>query len=220
MNNKNTETLISKYPKIFKLITDPYQGPQLPISLFTFEHDDGWFNIIDLLCGQIQGHIDWKRKDRANALKFNRALRKAIDTGNKDALIKYFSPNSNPSDYLLKSIEDNIREKEFRTVPEKVNQVVAVQVKEKFGTLRFYYNGGSSYIHGLVAMAEAMSARTCESCGASATLSKGGWLKTMCQPCLDIREQRRKQELDEYNAQHQDTYKKLKENTDAGANGS
>lgn len=32
-----------------------------------------------------------------------------------------------------------------------------VQIKEKFGGLRFYYVGGDKYIEGLVAMAEAYS---------------------------------------------------------------
>lgn len=218
MNNKNTEALISKYPKIFKLITDPYQGPQLPISLFTFEHDNGWFNIIELLCGQIQGHINWKRKQRAIALKFNRALKRAL-AGNKDSLIKHFTSKSEPSDYTLRLIEETIEKGEYRNVPEKIRQVVAVQVKEKFGTLRFYYDGGDEYIHGLAAMAEAMSARTCESCGVPATQSKGGWIKTMCQLCIDTREQRRQQELAEYNAKHEDVYQKIKENTNVGANG-
>ena len=39
---------------------------------------------------------------------------------------------------------------------EVVRQVTLDQVKEKFGTLRFYYTGGDDYIRGLVAMAESM----------------------------------------------------------------
>lgn len=40
---------------------------------------------------------------------------------------------------------------------DSVPQVVAQQVKEKFGTLQFYYTGGDKYIRGLVTMAQAMS---------------------------------------------------------------
>jgi len=215
MKQELDELLCKKYPKIFK---DRYADMQTTAMCWGFEHDSGWFNIIDLLCGQIQGHIDWKRKERANALKFNRALKRAL-AGNKDSLIKYFSYKGKVSDYTMKSVEDAIKESTYRDVPKKICQVVASQVKEKFGTLRFYYNGGDEYIHGLAAMAEAMSARTCESCSAPATQSKGGWIKTMCQPCIDLREQRRQQELAAYNAQHEDVYQKMKENTDAGANG-
>ena len=54
-------------------------------------------------------------------------------------------------------------------MPELVEQVVAGQIKEKFGTLRFYYHGGDDYIRGLVSMADAMTSRVCEDCGAPGT---------------------------------------------------
>ena len=63
---------------------------------------------------------------------------------------------------------------------EVVPQVVLQQVKEKFGTLRFYYHGGDDYIHGLVAMAEAMTEITCEVCGAPGKDRPGGWIRTLC----------------------------------------
>lgn len=44
-------------------------------------------------------------------------------------------------------------------------QVVAVQVKEKWGGLRFYLRGGSAEQRGMISMAEAMSTRICEQCG-------------------------------------------------------
>jgi hypothetical protein len=63
---------------------------------------------------------------------------------------------------------------------EVVSQVVLDQVKEKFGTLRFYYTGGDDYIRGLVAMAESMSGVTCEECGKPGTSTGGGWIRTVC----------------------------------------
>ena len=206
MKQELDSLLCEKYPKIFK---DRYADMQTTAMCWGFEHGSGWFNIIDLLCGQIQGHIDWRRKQRARDLVFNRALKRAL-AGDKDSLIKYFSYEGKVSDYTTKSVENAIKEGTYRDVPEKIYQVVAVQVKEKFGTLRFYYNGGDEYIHGLAAMAEAMSARTCESCGAPAKSSGGGWITTMCQPCIDSKEERRQQALDEYNAKHEDVYQKMK----------
>lgn len=44
--------------------------------------------------------------------------------------------------------------------------VVALQVKEKFGTLRFRVRSSDELVHGLIRMAEALSARVCEACGA------------------------------------------------------
>jgi hypothetical protein len=69
----------------------------------------------------------------------------------------------------------------------QVPQVTLDQVKEKFGTLRFYYTGGDDYIRGLVSMAESMSAITCETCGNPGEQTRGGWIKTTCKPCENKR---------------------------------
>ena len=74
---------------------------------------------------------------------------------------------------------------------EVVSQVTLDQVKEKFGTLRFYYTGGDEYIHGLVAMAEAMSGVTCEGCGNVGERKGGGWIHTYCKSCEEKRERER-----------------------------
>jgi hypothetical protein len=84
---------------------------------------------------------------------------------------------------------------------EVVPQVTLDQVKEKFGTLRFYYTGGDDYIRGLVSMAESMSGVTCERCGAYAETNWpksenggiGGWVRTICKPCDEQREAERAQ---------------------------
>jgi len=54
------------------------------------------------------------------------------------------------------------------------------QIKEKFGGLRFYYDGGDEYISGMVAMAEVWASRTCEVCGDPGKSRSGGWIKTLC----------------------------------------
>jgi len=63
---------------------------------------------------------------------------------------------------------------------EVVHQVTLNQVKEKFGSLRFYYTGGDDYIDGMVTLAESMSGVTCEECGLPGTQTQGGWIKTAC----------------------------------------
>ena len=67
-----------------------------------------------------------------------------------------------------------------RPVREPVPQVVAEQVKEKYGTLRFYYRGGDDVIDGMVRMAEAMTAVTCDVCGVPGKLGGQGWISTRC----------------------------------------
>jgi hypothetical protein len=67
------------------------------------------------------------------------------------------------------------------------------QVKEKFGTLRFYYTGGDDYIRGMVSLAESLTGVTCESCGNVGERRGGGWVHTYCTPCEEARELARKQ---------------------------
>jgi hypothetical protein len=61
-----------------------------------------------------------------------------------------------------------------------VEQVIAVQIKEKFGGLRFYYDGGDDTIYGMVRMAESWASNHCEECGKPGTSRNGGWIKTLC----------------------------------------
>lgn len=67
----------------------------------------------------------------------------------------------------------------------KCKQVEAVQVKEKFGGLRFYFCGGDDYTHGLVSEAENMSYEVCEWCGSTKDVTQTtGWVVTLCPDCL------------------------------------
>ena len=66
----------------------------------------------------------------------------------------------------------------------------AAQVKEKFGTLRFYMTGGvTPEMNEEIHRAEALSARTCEKCGKPGKLVKiEGWLYTFCSRCKKVGE--------------------------------
>jgi hypothetical protein len=59
-------------------------------------------------------------------------------------------------------------------------QVVAVQVKEKFGGLRFCAVGSNDEQAGMIQLAETMSARLCEVCGNRGRLVRNGSIKTRC----------------------------------------
>ena len=55
------------------------------------------------------------------------------------------------------------------------------QVKEKFGGLRFYINGGSDEIYNKITEAEKLSHETCELCGEKGELrTKIRWFTTLC----------------------------------------
>ena len=61
--------------------------------------------------------------------------------------------------------------------------ICAAQVKEKFGTLRFYMNRSTPEIDGIISDAEYESSVTCERCGEPGKARKGSWIKTRCDKC-------------------------------------
>jgi hypothetical protein len=62
-----------------------------------------------------------------------------------------------------------------------VAPVTVDQIKEKFGGLRFYYEGGDDVVDGMVRMAEVWAELSCEECGKPGNRnSNGGWIKTLC----------------------------------------
>ena len=74
-----------------------------------------------------------------------------------------------------------------------IEQVVVEQIKEKFGGLRFYYQGGDDTIQGMVRMAEAWADRSCEECGKPGKSRGGGWIKTLCDEHEEQRQARYKE---------------------------
>jgi hypothetical protein len=59
-------------------------------------------------------------------------------------------------------------------------QVVATQVKEKFGALSFQTRGVNDEQEGMIGLAETMSARLCEVCGNRGKLIRAGWVRCRC----------------------------------------
>ena len=63
------------------------------------------------------------------------------------------------------------------------SETIAVQVKEKFGGLRYYVEGGTEAVWKAIEEAEALSERTCEWCGEPGKERGGGWIYTLCDAC-------------------------------------
>lgn len=67
-------------------------------------------------------------------------------------------------------------------------QIETVQVKEKFGGLRFYTNGGTNEQNGMISLAESLSFSICEDCGTTKDVSQTkGWIVTLCKKCYKKR---------------------------------
>ena len=63
----------------------------------------------------------------------------------------------------------------------KTEGVQIHQIKEKFGGLRFYTDGGESLgLRAAIDRAERQSYRVCEVCGEPGIKRLGGWIKTLC----------------------------------------
>lgn len=141
MKQELDEQLCAKYPKIFK---NRHGDMKETLMCWGFECGDGWYQIINSLCNNIQHYTDWQNENHAKGYK------------------------------------------QYKEVP----QVVAVQVKEKFGGLRFYYEGGDEKIDGMVRMAESWAYNTCEECGNLGKTRSGGWIRTLCDKHEEERQER------------------------------
>lgn len=56
MSPEKTKILQERYPKIFGL----KENSNEPYGLYGLECGDGWFDLIDTLCKNIQHHVNWK----------------------------------------------------------------------------------------------------------------------------------------------------------------
>jgi hypothetical protein len=192
MKQELDKLLCEKYPK---MMVNRNKNMQETCMCWGFDCGDGWFNILDQLMGNIQHHIDWKIKQRDGAIKYNDMAAQA-KAGNFDLFEE--TMKALPNDEYKEKRLGEIVAGDFRAVPESIPQVTLDQVKEKFGTLRFYYSGGDDYISGMVSLAESMSGVTCEGCGNPGESRGGGWIHTYCTPCEEARELARKKMDEEY----------------------
>lgn len=175
MKKELDSKLCETYPYMFR---ERHMSMTQTCMCWGFECGDGWYNIISALCSGIENHVNWKRKQRAQELQFNRALRRAIEAKDVGLMLK---PKYKDQKWHIEQCQCAFDKREFKELTPKVERVVVEQVKEKFGTLRFYYRGGDDVVFGMVYMAESMSALTCEKCGEPGkSSSDGGWVTTLC----------------------------------------
>jgi hypothetical protein len=82
---------------------------------------------------------------------------------------------------LIKRLSERLKEISERTG----DDIQAEQVKEKYGTLRFYINGGDEEAYKTIDKAERESEHTCELCGNNAgrLTEQFGWWRVLCQKC-------------------------------------
>ena len=84
---------------------------------------------------------------------------------------------------LCQEITDYYNEKGADT-----SKIHILQIKEKFGELRFYHNGLIEGSEDIIDKYTDISLQTCMSCGNKGKLRNyGGWLTTLCDSCEEER---------------------------------
>lgn len=86
----------------------------------------------------------------------------------------------------IKYLEENGTKDQIHSATLELNSLidklpVISQVKEKFGSLRFYVESATDIQYAYIEFAESLSSRTCEVCGSPGKQSYSGWIKTLCE---------------------------------------
>lgn len=152
--------LVEKYPLIFK---NRYAPMTETAMCWGFSHGDGWYNIIDTLCGLLYSKYRQAQERYENLVKW-----KSEHNGH------YPWKGGKPI------TDEDIAAAKAKMDEEEQKIPVASQIKEKFGTLRFYVDGATDEHYNFIRFAESMSFRTCETCGAPGKYYPFGWHHVAC----------------------------------------
>ena len=80
---------------------------------------------------------------------------------------------------------DGLLDRLFTTIRAEKAELKVLQIKQKFGQLRFYYQAESvnNKVHDSIALAERDSEHICEICGEQGQqlTNKNGWIKVLCE---------------------------------------
>jgi len=158
MNADLQKYLIDKYPKILGI---KEENVKHCYGMFGFECGDGWFLHLDRMFSHIQSEIDYSESNYEN--------------------LKYMY-NKLSWYRKIHSIYKRSRYHYLRNKQTPIPQVTAVQIKQKFGTLRFYYTGGDERIAQIVEFYELYTQYICEDCGTNVDVGyTSGWIRNICE---------------------------------------
>ena len=181
MKKELQEKLYENYPAIFR---QKDLTKQETAMCWGISCGDGWYNILDTLCFHLRNLVDQPHRDTEMY---------------KSWIQKEQEKNEGVNEEWIERCKQLIKESQEKTI----SQIEAVQVKEKYGTLRFYLNEYptnktvDAKMRAYINFAESLSACTCEMCGVPAKQKTGGWIKTICEPCEEKRSQEwQKQKVD------------------------
>lgn len=151
---RSYQDLVESYPLLF---TKEEGEAHLPISLFGFECDIGWYNIIRACFEEICSNYEHQLSLYSSWKKFSPCER-----------------------YSQEQLDLLVEEYKQKTEEEKEKLPIILQIKEKYGTLRIYSSYEDERVRAIFSMAERMSQVTCEICGNAGTTYRIGWHRTLC----------------------------------------
>ena len=167
MNRHYDRYLTLKYPPLYR---DRYSPMTHTAMCWGFECGNGWFNLINNLSYALCA--DWFRaKQKYDQIKDYEGvlLYKAL-----------YNEDSAQSDRNVVITKEMIEKRKAEMDAQELLVPTAVQVKEKFGGLRFYVKGASDKQYELIDFAEQMSYSICDVCGTRGKPNNRGWISTRC----------------------------------------
>jgi hypothetical protein len=158
MKKELDEKLCADYPELY---SQRHGDMRETCMCWGFDCEDGWYDLIDTLSFLLSSPVGSLKESIEH-------IKERIEEGNlTDWEHKYY--NQPTIDKKQQELEEAIK-----------NVPVAVQVKEKFGTLRFYTDKSTKEQDAYISFAENMSAKICEVCGKPGQRNDGGWIRTLC----------------------------------------
>lgn len=172
MNQELQQKLFEKYPKIFR--QKDLDKTQTAMC-WGISCGDGWYNILDTLCGHLQHLVD---NPHDEIKRYQEWIEKEKNSESIEKNIAW-----------IERCETYINDAKKKIIP----QLEAVQVKEKYGSLRFYLSEYPKFpeidakVTAYINFAESISCVTCEQCGMPGNQRGGHWVFTLCEACDDAR---------------------------------
>jgi hypothetical protein len=191
------EGLKERYPNMFNY-RDVVLNSSAPV---------GWESIITDLCGSINNYATNTKRYRKKTdliskgkIFLNNISRFIL---NKINFIidpyRPFRPKDQKMWMIPQQIQEKVRSSKRYALQKKINsfyhkylsagncyeeysspEVYVAQIKDKFGGLRFYYDGGDEIVDGMVRFAEYLCSKTCEETGAEGNLCvRRSWYRTL-----------------------------------------
>jgi hypothetical protein len=206
MNAENTKKLHDRFPVLYQNLRG---DPRNTAMCWGFDHGDGWFNIVWQLSLAIEEELGytWLQKKlflicKKLSLRWNDIIyhlspcrfdeTKLAGSGTHDdpyhqVVVKKAVPTWDAKIanalFGLQTFPGGTKypRSGLKALVWHPHTGCAVsQVKEKFGTLRFY-SPGNDRIFWFIAMAEVLSGKTCEECGKYGRTYTNGWHSTLCE---------------------------------------